>query len=350
MSKVAIVSINDRVVLHGKTARSLDCIWLKKYIQQTTDHEVFYVSHKILELNEDDSVLSFDETDLKEFDEIYVINSMIHFIGGDIKRHTMKIIKDLARFGKPINVLFTDPKMWFINFPQKIYSGSNLKYKDDLRITEEDIDLWSKMDLRALWTGNDYLKYANGINRKYHQHIAEHKNIPFFEFIFMNQDFPKNENAALMYDVCYWGDKRQGDRQKKIKKFLDNPNFSKLFIGQDPGFENSVAQKKLPRKETMETIRLSIAALIVGDNEHDGNIVTFRFFEAIKMGLVAFIDKDFDPQQLLLKDPLLQKVCYVENSEDIEKRIAWLKNSANIKNVVALQNKELEKWGYLKIK
>ncbi len=346
---VAIISINDRIALHENTAKSIDSVWFKKYLEFTRPGiKVSYITNKILETKKCDDVIHYEDADLNEFDELYIQNSMTHFTGRDIKPHTVDLIKKIAKYKKLINVLFTDPSMFFMNFPEKIFHGKNMKYKDELRIEEKEIDAWKGLDLKALWTGSDYSKYIENIGKRYYQHIDDSENVELFEFCFINKELPSRSNLEKGYDICYWGDKRQSDRQKKIKKFM-HPVLKKLFIGQESDIQNSICYKKQKHKEMIDLIQGSRSALVIGDNAHDGNITTFRFFEAIRMGLVAFIDKNYDPEMKLIKDDVLRKVLYVENGRDIVEKLYFIKKNNAFREIIKLQDEELKKWEHLKI-
>ena len=95
-----------------------------------------------------------------------------------------------------------------------------------------------------------------------------------------------------------------------------------------------------------------LATLVIGDNLHNGNIKSARFFESMLVDLVAFIYIKYDPNKEYIKDEFLKEFIYISTKEELKKKIEQIKNDKNLyKKIIELERKEIiDQFGFMKIK
>jgi len=62
-------------------------------------------------------------------------------------------------------------------------------------------------------------------------------------------------------------------------------------------------------------------SFITGDEEHLDNVTTYRFYETLASSCLAAIQIEYDPEKLLIQDPVLKDLLYVSNQADVKRLV-----------------------------
>lgn len=360
--KAAIISLNNRVVLKGHNIRSLESIYLRNWLLKTNQYtEIDYVSTKKKRMKADDPenvdyFLESETTDINDYDAVYVHNSTHNFIGGAIQAHTVKQTKELCRFKGPVYYMYTDPNLHLINFAflleERDRKGTKSSYKTDLRVTSEEVQKFANLPWQIYWCGKDFNSYYQNsylkinANKRCVIDLNKTHTYPFFEFLFANKPMAVKDIpfAGRIYDLTYYGNWRP-QRAKKIEEYFNNPNLSTVFAGFEVEWPRSKCYGYVDHDELHTVVQPAIASVVIGDPDHNGNIVTARFFENIRFKLCSFIDLDYDPTKSLYKDEFLKNFMYVQNKAELQDKVTQIKNDQLLFNkILALQDKEIENY------
>ena len=188
--KTAIITLNNRVRLNGDNIRSLEAIWLEKYLVKFMDKKVDFISKKIaFEKSIDNYYDICDFTDLNSYDEIILHNYNLNFFGGTVDEYTIKTIKLLSNYKGKIYYIITDPKLYFshlsINLINRL-KDNKINFAKD-RITIDELEKFKLIEdnFIAIFTGRDYEYFINKLKPDYVLKFGY--NIPLFEFMFINK-------------------------------------------------------------------------------------------------------------------------------------------------------------------
>ena len=264
------------------------------------------------------------------------INSLIlqlaptNFFGGQYSQFTVDCIVNVAKMYNNGNVKFsilpTDPRIKPVNPASIMY--------DRFDLCEEYISTWDKIIQESVYIfpGKSLKKFYN-TDRDFKTY-----KINWFAYIFKKgvriSYFEENKIA----DVIYYGDKRGSYRNNKIKKFMPYSTKNILLGYKEPKISYAEFYKKVKHSELFNILNKCKVSLVIADKEHEDNVATFRFYEALASSALAAIDIDFDPNKELIKNETLREVLYVENMNDVKK----LSNLYS-KELIELQQKELKR-------
>jgi hypothetical protein len=123
MKKIAIISPLARVVIDGKSIRSLEAIYLKRHLELTQNAQVHYVSKKIKET--DSYVNIFDLKDLNDYDELYIHNFNTNFFGGTVPKLTNAYMRLLSSYQGKVWYYITDPKLTYKNVAEAVDASTS---------------------------------------------------------------------------------------------------------------------------------------------------------------------------------------------------------------------------------
>jgi len=363
MKKVGIISPCRRIVLNKKNIRSLESIYIYNYLKHIKKYDVYYISKKLKTENDLNYYLDIENTNLNDFDEIYYHNAQINMFGGEMIEGAFVLIKKLLDYKKPIYSIITDPKILLYNVIEYLFERKEYFKEKNIELynlilenfKEEDINKFKNLNFSSAFCGQDYNLFKKIIKEKSNKHtIIPEKaiNFPLFEFMAINFDQKIKPNLYIhdkIYDICYFGNKRIGDRHKKLKKYFNN-NLKKIIYGFKDSFKNCTYKPYINNELLYDELQKSFSSIIIGDKEHDNNFITARFFETIRAGIVGFIDIQYDGQKKLISNEFLRNFLYVDSSYDLKIKIERLKNDQELySKIINYQYKELEKWRDLKI-
>lgn len=368
--KAAIVCHGgNRVTLSATNVRSVDFVYLREYLLNVLGRsEVDFVSRKT---KKEDDLTYFKDiyiTDLNYYDEIYIYNSAYNVFGGIVPSENIELMKQLYNYNGKLWYVLLDPKMPYYDYAQYLKSklkDGKIKTSNDLEFTgftAEWLDSWSEKvypKINIAFGGRNYdlyyNTYMNNLNtkqRKNHKYLSLNPNYEWFflklfeyyaiheklELKLTNYDFSKKE-----YDLVYFGNDRQNERNKIIKKLFANPNLKKFFIGFDPELENCTVEKYVKHEELFPLIgEKCYASVVVGDILHNGNIKTPRFFETMLLDTVAFISTTYDPNKEFISNEFLKDFIYIDNEEELYEKIQMIKNDEELyRKIIELEREEI---------
>jgi len=358
--KIAIITLNKRPIITTNNIRDIELITLRQMlIEKYKTNNVYFVGYKIKKEIDIDYYLDYKKYNLNEFDKIFVYNTMYH--EPNIFGYNIIQIRQLLNYKNEIIYFLTDPKMPLVNYVKYWYDKVQRGVKIHVRnfngelYYKFEIQLFEKLKWKIWFAGHNYNEYLNILlkNNAFYDsqlhkiiiHVYDnYVNIPyFFKYLNRNISWQINEYnyKNKQYDFVYFGDNR-GTRTYYFKKYF-NINANKLFIGPFDKYKdkNTKIIEKQPHNILPTYLNKCISTIVIGDKTHNGNIVTPRFYECIKAGLITFIDIDYDPNKLLFKHPILKKFNYIKSKQELEKRINKIKNNPEkIKQIILLQDKE----------
>ena len=381
-AKSAIVILNGRFNFCNTDVAQIQLFQFEKALKEIYGRSlVDFVSHPMKrDLNKVSNYKDISATDLNDYDEVFCYECSPNFFGGNMNSFNSETLKKLAWYKGTIYYILSDPRFPCLNFAEiiKYKAGlpstfsidgepltvdSNGKLAPNKFITDADLEQFSKNVFPKIITcfnGYDYDEYVKQYYSKKRSLNARTKvpeNKDWCEFAFFEDFAIDLQNKADMftdypfedkkYDLCYYGLNRRNERNKIIKELYKNPEDSKLFIGFDDleGIPNATRIDRTERGELFSTIcKNSKATIVIGDFLHNNNCITFRFFEAMLMDVVALVYDDYDSKHTLIKDEFLKSFVYVKTAEDVKDRLAKIRNDeALYKKIVALEREEAKR-------
>jgi hypothetical protein len=342
MKKIALLSPCTRINIECKSIRSLEIVYLKKYLEEQ-GNIVHYISKKLKELDNDYIDIA-SINDLNDYDEIYIHNFNTNFFGGLVSGFTINYLKLISNYNGKIFYYITDPKLKYINLANDMLKRKNLKFEID--IDREELEKISKrldfQELRidALFTGYNY-EPIYGID------FYNVKKFNVFESIAKSNQFNMQQidifnDIQITHDICYFGDNRGTYRNNKIKKYFNCEELNTMTIGCDIPLINNTFVKKVDHTQLKNVVNRNLASLVIGDKEHENAFVTMRFYENIKFDVISFIDLDYDKNRTLFKNETLKSFNYISTKEQLISKIYQLRNDKTLINtIINLQKQEL---------
>jgi hypothetical protein len=224
------------------------------------------------------------------------------------------------------------------------------------------LDSWSEKvypKINIAFAGKNYdlyyNTYTNSIKDKNLKNKDYHMLKPDYDWFFLElfEYFAINEKLDLklkdydfnnkQYDLVYFGNDRQNERNKIIKKLYSNPNLKKICIGFDPELENCDVEKYIKHDELFPFIgEKCLATVVVGDILHNNNIKTPRFFESMLLDTVAFISTTYDTNKEFVTNEFLRDFIYVSDENELYDKINLIKNDEELyKKIVKLEREEI---------
>lgn len=376
--KAAIVCLGTRISLSSNNVRSVDLIYMRDYLLNVLKRDqVDFISRKSKKETDLDYFKDTKEVDFNDYNEIYIYNSTFNPFGGLFKSEALDTFEKLYNYNGELFWFLVDPKMPPMDFAKFLKNrdknneyifGCDVAENNKRYISPEIVDNWTDKvwkKMKVAYGGIDYDRYikiwngslkdkAKGSYKELNED-TEWFNFWIFEYYAVNEDLElklKNyEKIENPYDLVYFGNNRQNERNKVIKKFYDIPEFKKFCIGFDPNLSNTDVEKYVKHDELFRLLgEKCLATLVVGDNLHNGNERTPRFFEAMLLDIVAFINLDFDPEKNYVKNEFLKDFIYVSSKEELKNKIEQIKNNPELyKKIVDLERQEiLTQFNYMK--
>jgi len=339
MKKVAIISPVNRVIIDQESIRSLEAVYLYKYLE-SKNYDVYYIGKKVKETTNKYIDIK-DLNTLNDFDEIYIHNFNTNFFGGVVGAMTIQFLRLIKSYNNSIYYYITDPKLKYSNLAEDIYKRKNSKFEIPIERYElEHIGKslnWHKLRFKALFTGYNYENIYG----------FETNNVEKFNVFHQIGSELNNQSNSLFdidnsidYDCCYYGDNRGSYRNNKIKKYFDTQAISTLLIGCDLPIQNNTFIKKVDHSKLQSLVKQCHSSIVIGDKEHENAFVTMRFYENIKFEVVSFIDIQYDTQKILFEDPLLKDFNYICSQEELIDKIKRIKTDQQFKETIINKQKQ----------
>lgn len=361
----AIVCTGVRISMDAANVRTVDMYQSRQYLMNVLGRtEVDFVCRKLDKEADVPFYKNITEVDLNDYDEVFIYNSTNNLFGGIFFQHSYDTFKALYDYKGELYYMLFDPKMPPVDYGQFVKSRiKDGKIKTDkqgeVSIDPGYCDEWSERVFKRMkiaFSGKDYDKYyreycgalkkkspLKDLNPDY-----EWTNFWIFEYYAKNEEWElKNEDYPLdhkNYDLVYFGNVRNTERTKLVKKLYSDKNMKKLFLGIDPEMENSETYKYVAHAEMFFKVTQAWATVVVGDPLHNGNFKTARLFEALSLDIVGFIYDEYDPKHEYIKDEFLKGFIYVKDGKELSEKVEMLKSDPELyRKVVSLERAEVER-------
>jgi hypothetical protein len=363
--RIAITQYNHKPAFLKEKAKQLEIQFLiedlEKTLSKSRGEEVkaYVVSYPVGKEKDLDYFLDYRDHNLQDFDLVILYNTGYN----EKSVYEYNIVQNI-QLTKCKNVMYfnSDPKYPLLNFPKfidyrirvkrnrmeftkdprsnndlnlDIIEENGKKYLNSSPYTQENIEDYQNINWIIYFCGYDYLKYQSKIKKldKFRIFVHNEKKIKnkieyFPKFVnWKGLEINTNDNKSI--DLFYFGDYRV-ERLKKYEKYLMN-NISKKIMGFAKSRQNNISNAIfLPYAQMQNVINESndcIATIIMGDNTHDNNIITPRFYESLYLDCVKFIDLEFDPNMTLFDSLDDKEFYYVGNLNDLRNKIETLKEN-----------------------
>ena len=362
--KTAIVSLGARITLDSKNVRSVDLCYMRDYLLNVIDRDtVDFVSKKTKKEEGIEYYKDIKYTDLNNYDEVYLYNNTLNIFGGVFQYESLLTFEKLYNFNGDIFYLLADPKMPCLDYSTFIKSRDKnglYQVKCDNKegvynFNKEILDNWSDKvwkNIIIAHTGQDYKLYVDTWNLENPKKIGQLNsnckwfNFWLFEYYAINEQLDlklKTYNGCNKYDLVYFGNNRQNERNKLIKSLYNIKELSKYCVGFDLGLDNSEFTDYVKHEDLFNIIGENcLATVIIGDNLHNNNIRTARFFESMLLDIVAFIYIKFDENKTYVQNEFLKDFIYISSNEELKEKINQIKSDKELYNrIVELERQEI---------
>ena len=188
-------------------------------------------------------------------------------------------------------------------------------------LCQEYVEIWDQLinESIQIFPGKDIKKF-NGWEKG--------RLIYFDMFTYMFKNHFKNKDNDVLfdiehpkkYDVIYFGRNRKAYREKVLKRLMPE-SINNIIVGYKSKNINVNQIPQIKHEELLNMINQSKVSLIIGDEEHLDNVITFRFYETLASDCLAAIQIEYDSDKKLIKDPVLRDILYVKNSEDVKRLV-----------------------------
>ncbi|MBO5005641.1 MAG: glycosyltransferase family 1 protein [Clostridia bacterium] len=370
--RTGIVCMGTRISLSSKNVRSVDLVYFRNILQDIYGRKVDYLSLKSKKEADLDYFKNISDVDINDYDEIFIYNHSYNPFGGLFKSEAIVTFKKLFDFKGDIWYLLLDPKMPCTDFAAYLKTRIvDEKYiKTDSKegrtiVTPEFCDKWSakvypkiKIAMGGCNYNAYYTTYMNKVTKNGKKEVAnrvklnpnyEWAFIPLFEYYAVKEDLDKKLKDYNFdqreYDLVYFGNNRQTERNRIINNFYDDIEFNNIVFGFDPNWEYC-SYEYGPYVSHDDMFRLipenAKATLVLGDNLHNNNIRTPRFFESMLLDVVAFIYIEYDKEKRFIKNEFLREFCYVDSPQDLKRKYRKIVDDEELfRKIVKLQREEI---------
>ena len=289
-----------------------------------------------------DLIDNFD--DINKNDVLVVLNGNVTYFGGQDDPYQTNNYKAINHFKGKVFYILCDinlvlKQIW--NSIEKKEWADKYK-KEDIYITRDDIVYVSQP------RNTDFVldkARRQGVN------VKEAIHFPFEKFPLVTMKRPLPFNESPIKDISYGGTFRGGKREDDMVKFyfgypeevkiemfgkLSEKDFNpKKTDGlRPPEFNGSVAYDEFPKR-----MNKAKSTIIIGDKEYKkADDLAQRIYECILSRNIVFIDSSYDFNKRVFKNEKLKKFCYVNNREDVIKRLSLISE----KDRLAITEKQIE--------
>jgi len=260
---------------------------------------------------------------LTDYDKVFVQLSPANFFGGKWDDRLEWIIRELSHVDpSKIYILHNDPNIPMTNAALQLMNRGEVW-------CNEYIDAWEEINTHAthIVPGPDVTKFIGWTPLRWNY-------VPWFSFIFDKCLTYQTPMEKPTDHVCYWGAHRGRWRELKTRHFLSDNRLHVRLIGY-ASEETSIYTRFYRRVKQYDLgglIQQCYTSLIIGDEAHQNNVVTYRFWEAIAGASLPVIDCEYDPSESL-QAKLGVKLDYASGPDDILNAVeGW-----STKRVVDLQ-------------
>lgn len=303
-----------------------------------------------------DIINAKDNADMTQYDMMLMQPSSLLYWGGFLEGRDIDHIYNYTKNFQGLTMCaYVDPNLTWSNPLKQLAKRPRVKRNGvviEEQFDHELIEKFAQKKLVGAFIGTDFERFK-AESRPLHAPIwpSEAVNMKLGEYIhhheFENIVREPVSLADKKYDVVYYGSKRGPSvfRKKQINDlFKQNDTLDLRWVGYDPGLPNSTWVRKVRYHALVPLVSEGLTSLVVADKAHNDNIVTWRFYEAVKFNVVNLIHRNFDPEMKLYQDETLRDVCYVSSLEDVKRSCEKLRFSDEFYNkVLDLQLQEVKR-------
>lgn len=343
--KVCVVKIGGRIANNGGVG-SGEALSLIKILNKA-DIEVDVYTKKLEKEPKNlfplTEVYNVEEYENKNYDCLIIINGTPNFFGGLEDKTILETYKIIQNFEGKIFYFLCDPLLIF----KQVWS--TIKNKE-----------WSKNYSEKELTITKEITYVcQSYNIEKLQKIINKNDIPIKNIVhFPFEKFPLlvcEDNFInkdiLEYDLSYGGTFRSGRREDDIIKFYfgyDKKIKVELFgnIKEKQFKKDKIKELNCPvfnppvnYLEYNKKMSKTLSTIIIGDKIYkELDNIAQRTYEAIKNGNIIFIDESYDKNKRIFSNNILRNFSYVNDREDVIKRLFLLKEKPDyINKIIDLQ-------------
>ncbi|MCK9416827.1 hypothetical protein M0Q97_09245 [Candidatus Dojkabacteria bacterium] len=347
--KIALIKLGARLSYKsrgtsGGIGESLAIIELLKiagvevHIYTKKPDDLIYNGVYFHDLKEHEKINDFN------YDSLLIMNGSINFFGGAETVEEMSNLWIINNFKGNVFYIFCDPNLLL----KQIY-GSIEKKEWGNKYKKENIEIIRK-DITCICQSRriDLIQKMHEKGNVFFKKIVHY---PFEKFPLITFK-DENINDDLQWDILYGGTFRGGRREKDMVKFFfgypDNIKvqmFGKIELSQfhtkliekqqEPSFGEPVKYTNYNNK-----MKTGLSTIIIGDEFYKKlDIAAQRVYESIQIGNIVFIDESYDKNKIIFKNNFLKNFSYVNNKEDVIKRLNILKQH-NYKEIIKLQKED----------
>ena len=370
--KAAIVGYNTRLTLSSKHVRSTGIAYMREYILEVLGRDVCDIISIPHEEDADrkyyKDIRDFEsgKLDINYYDEVFIYNSQFNVYGGVFPVPSISTVLTLIKFKGDIWYMLTDPSMPPTNLGLLIQQKfkycdvpDHVKMIDKTlkRVTMKDIEDFTKNvyeKTRIAFCGLDYQKYYDLYNpekrvdaRKIMDidwaYFGQHEYYVVRDCIDIKMQTPDKEADA--FDFVYCGNHRTS-RDKVLNEIITHKDLNCAIVGYGESIQDSdnvTTFKYMPHEEMFDFInKKAYATIVMGDNLHNNNIITPRFYESMLLNVVAFVWHTYDVDKKFVKNEELKNFIYVNSIDEFHDKVLQIKNDPELfKHLVELERKEV---------
>ena len=164
-----------------------------------------------------------------------------------------------------------------------------------------------------------------------------------FEMMLLKYIRPTTDEKTIKF--VYAGGSRMGKRDAQFRKYLhpDNPFVDYIITSSKlPMFKHHKTMTKLPFDLLQRTYDKTKYSLVIGDPEYNkAGMLTQRYWEYLLHDVIAFMDREFDPNEILMSASDFRRVS---NAAELGTKIEFLEqNKEKYDQMVRVQQANLRR-------
>lgn len=344
---------------NSTTAGAFDIVYIHKYLVEECGLDPIVISMKD-ETVEGFNIQSYDQVDYSKLDLIIFQPYGFTMFGGIWTFKELDTVDAYTeRFNAETMIIYNDPNIPWTNPYKIVVNEKKTKMmidKDVVQIsrTEAHVEAFEKKKCTALFIGRDFEKFKQHFKRENESRTqtwpSSSINIKLTEWI-MKNELSKSSSALfsevkdvkkLEYDVFYFGSKRGGSRSKNLKRLFKHDNaLSKMWIGYDPGFDRTISFPKQSHKDLVRYADQCLVSLVIGDDSHNDNIITYRIFENTMMKIPSVVYKEYDPNHTIFSSEEYRDLIYFSTVKELISIVESLKDQKTYEKVLNYQKNRI---------
>ena len=309
--RIAFTSIFLNPKSGTDNAWGLEFFYFKKLFENI-GYEVHYVGNKIRKYQDFEHYVHYENADFNSYDALLFFPSNANFFGGVMSPIWPIMVEKVAGFRGPIIQMQSDPRVLISNPAAPLFKRFG--------VCGEHVERWNEIlkESHYLFPGKDISKYTGWTPEKVYQY-------DWFKYILRDRMIDLKSSALFeseiekRFDVVYYGNSNRGSfREKQLRHYFPKDTRN-LLIGYKTDHIPADFMSKVPHSQLLSKLQECKVSLVVGDEEHLDNVITFRLYETLASECLAAIQIEYDPNREIIEDPVLKELLYVKNSDDVKK-------------------------------